>query len=190
MRSFVNLHVRSGDADAARRLVGKLRSEGLASYAVMAEPWLSVYDEALEAEEDPSLLNAALQEASRLGRAAAFMVHEDEDLYWALAEEGKLLYAYQAEAGAAPRRRGAPPPWLDEEAVRLAEEGQPKSASVRALAALLEIEPEHALVGFADLLQADEESELSEEVWIFEDEEAFLAMSTPSLKRGDEDVGS
>jgi len=169
VRSFVNLHVRTDDASAVSALAEELRTPGLALYVVPSGGWYSLYDERLEADEDQEALVAALLRASRLGRAAAFVVLEDESLFWALAEAGRLLYSYQSDSG---ERQGAPAE-LDPAAVAAAEAGEPKTASVRALAQMLGLEPDHAVVGFGDLLEMDEESELPEEVWIFEDAADF-----------------
>ncbi len=170
VRNFVNLHVRTDDASAVSALAEELRTPGLTLYAVPTGEWFSLYDERLEADEDQEALTAALLRASDLGRTAAFMVLEDEVLFWALAEAGELLYSYQSGLGdAATRRQGELPDDLDQTAVAAAEAGEPKTASVRALAQMLGLEPDHAVVGFGDLLEMDEESELPEEVWIFED---------------------
>jgi len=168
VRSFVNLHVRTDDASAISALAEELRTPGLALYVVPAGGWYSLYDERLEADEDRQALVAALLRASQLGRAAAFMVLEDEALFWALAEAGRLVYSCTSDPDGE-ERRGSLPPDLDPAAVAAAEAGEPKTASVRALAQMLGLEPDHAVVGFGDLLEMDEESELPEEVWIFED---------------------
>jgi len=185
VRSFVNLHVRTEDASGVRALAEQLRTPGLTLYVVPDAPWFSLYDEAGEAGEDPAALREALLAASRLGTAAAFMVLEDETLLWALAAGGKLLYQYQEDEAGSSRRRGALPAGLDPQTVAAAEAGQPKSASVRALAQLLGLHGDHAVVGFGDLLEMDEESELPEEVWIFEDDvsaEPELFVNRPYLE--------
>jgi len=168
VRSFVNLHVRTNDAGAVGTLAEELRTPGLTAYVAPANGWFSLYDEALEADEDHERLLAALLRASRLGLAAAFMVLEDEALFWALAENGELRYS--SEAGPEGGTRRGEPAGLDPAALAAAEAGEPKTASVRALAQMLGIEPDHAVIGFGDLLEMDEESELPEQVWIFEDE--------------------
>jgi len=166
VRSFANLHVRTANANAVSALAEELRSPGLALYVVPSGGWYSLYDERLEADEDREALTAALLRASQLGPAVAFLVLEDEILFWALAEAGELLHSYRSDTG---DRQGALPAGLDPATVAAAEAGEPKTASVRALAQMLGLEPDHAVVGFGDLLEIDEEGELPAEVWIFED---------------------
>ncbi|WP_457637117.1 hypothetical protein [Oceanithermus sp.] len=168
MRSFVNLHVRTDDAGAVSALAEELRTPGLVLYVVPADGWYSLYDERLEADEDREALIAALLRASRLGRAAAFMVLEDESLFWALAEGEKLIYSASSDPEGE-ERQGSPPADFQPAAIAAAEAGEPKTASVRALARMLGLEPDHAVVGFGDLLEMDEEGELPEEVWVLED---------------------
>jgi hypothetical protein len=65
----------------------------------------------------------------------------------------------------------------------VAAQGQPKTAAVRALAGLLGLFPDHAVVGFGDLLTMDEESELPEDVWILEDDAGpELVLERPPLE--------
>ena len=184
MRNFVSLHVRTQDASAVRALAQALRTPGLTLYVVPDTPWYSLYDEGLEAGEDPEALLRALLEASRLGRAAVFWVQEDEGLFWALAEGGRVLY--RSAAGMEDRpdaREGALPADLDPAAVAAAEKGQPKTAAARALGALLGLHPDHAVVGFGDFLELDEESALPEEVWILEDaHEPELHLERPLME--------
>jgi len=184
VRSFVNLHVRTKSADEVASLAERLRTPGLTLYVVSDGQWFSLYDEALEAGESRPDLLAALEQAAVLGRAVAFMVMEDEQLFWALADDGRVVY--QAAAGPEEAwRSGRLPADLDPHAVAAAEAGEPKTASVRALAQMLGLEPDHAVIGFGDLLEMDEESELPEEVWIFEDEgssEPLLFTDRPILE--------
>ncbi len=173
MRNFVNLHVRTQDAGAVRALARALREPGLTLYVVPDAPWYGLYDEGLEAGEDPEALLRALREASRLGRAVLFWVQEDEGLFWALAEEGRVLYRRAAGMEDRPdAREGTPPADLDPAALAAAEAGRPKTAAARALGALLGLHPDHAVVGFDDLLELDEEGGLPGEVWILEDDRA------------------
>jgi len=171
VRSFTNLQVRTQDADAVRALAEEIRTPGLTLYLAPDPPWYGLYDERLEADEDVGRLWDALERASRLGRAAAFAVYEDEGLCWGLAEDGRIRYRFcegvEGEPGGA---RGALPPDLDAAAVAAAERGAPKTAAVRALAGMLNLFPDHAVIGFGDLLELDEASELPEDVLIFEDD--------------------
>lgn len=171
MRSFTNLHVRTQDADAVRALAEEIRTPGLALYVVPDPPWYSLYDERLEADEDVGGLWTALERASRLGRAVAFAVFEDEALCWGLGEDGRVRYRYcEGVEGAPEGARGALPPDLDAAAVAAAQAGEPKTAAVRALAGMLGLFPDHAVVGFGDLLELDEEGGLPEDVWTLEDD--------------------
>lgn len=173
MRSFTSLHVRTQDADAVRALTRELRTPGLALYVAPDPPWYSLYDEALEADEDPARLWTALEAASRLGRAALFAVYEDEGLCWGLAEEGRLRYRFcEGVEGAPSGSFGRLPDDLDAAAVAAAQAGEPKTAAVRALAGMLGIFPDHAVIGFGDVLELDEEGGLPEEVWVVEDDAA------------------
>lgn len=173
VRSFVNLHVRTKNADEVASLAEQLRTPGLTLYVVPDEPWFSLYDEGLEADESRRDLLTALEQASLLGRAATFMVMEDEQLFWALADGGKIVYR-SAVGPEETWKRGMLPSDLDEVAVAAAEVGEPKTASVRALARMLGLEPDHAVTGFGDLLEMDEENQLPETVWVFEDPEIQL----------------
>jgi len=126
--------------------------------------------------------------ASRLGRAAAFAVYEDEALCWGLAEGGRILYRYCEGVEGEPRTDGRLPDDLDAAAVAAAQAGEPKTAAARALAGMLGLFPDHAVVGFGDLLELDEASELPEDVWIFEDDAGpELRLERPVLE--DEHAG-
>jgi len=173
VRSFTSLHVRTQDADGVRALARELRTPGLALYVAPDPPWYSLYDEALEADEDPTRLWAALEAASRLGRAALFAVYEDEGLCWGMAEGGRHRYRFcEGLEGAPSGPFGRLPAGLDPAAVAAAQAGEPKTAAVRALAGMLGIFPDHAVIGFGDLLELDEEGGLPEEVWVVEDDAA------------------
>ncbi|WP_287370165.1 hypothetical protein [Oceanithermus sp.] len=173
MRSFTSLHVRTQDPDAVRALARELRTPGLALYVAPDPPWYSLYDEGLEADEVPERLWAALEAASRLGRAALFAVYEDEGLCWGLAEEGRIRYRFCEGVEAAPSgASGRLPDDLDAAAVAAAQAGEPKTAAVRALAGMLGIFPDHAVIGFGDVLELDEEGGLPEDVWVIEDDAA------------------
>jgi len=189
VRSFTNLQVRTQDANAVRALAEELRTPGLALYVVPDPPWYGLYDERLEADEDVGGLWAALERASRLGRAVAFAVYEDEALYWGLAEGGRILYRYcEGAEDAPPVADGRLPDDLDAAAVAAAQAGEPKTAAARALAGMLGLFPDHAVVGFGDLLEMDEASELPEDVWIFEDDAGpELRLERPVLE--DEHAG-
>lgn len=180
MRSFTSLHVRTQDSGAVRALARELRTPELTLYVAPDPPWYSLYDEGLEADEDPARLWAALEAASRLGRAALFAVYEDEALCWGLAAGGHLSYRYCEGVEHEPAGvRGRLPADLDPAAVATAQQGAPKTAAVRALAGMLGLFPDHAVVGFGDLLELDEESGLPEGVWVLEDD----AVPEPRLER-------
>ncbi len=154
-----------------RALAAKIRTPGLALYVLPDPPWYSLYDEALEADEDTARLWQELTAASRLGRAAAFAVYEDEAMCWGLAGDGRILYRYcEGVEGEPEGARGELPAYLDAAAVAAAQAGEPKTAAVRALAGILGLFPDHAVVGFGDLLELDEESDLPADVWVLEDD--------------------
>ena len=184
MRSFTSLHVRTQDADAVRALARRLRTPELALYVAPDPPWYSLYDEGLEADEDLARLWAALEAASRLGRAALFAVFEDEALCWGLAEAGRVRYRFcEGVEGAPSGPLGRLPADLDPAAVAAAQVGEPKTAAVRALAGMLGIFPDHAVVGFGDLLELDGEGGLPQGVWVMEDDAGpELVLERPVLE--------
>lgn len=145
-------------ADLARPWLG---GEGLGAYLVPDWPWVSLYLEALEAQEDPQAVLAFLEELSRLGEAVAFLVLHEEDLLFARAEGGKIQALLTRGEELGERAFG-----LDE-ALALALEAPPVAAVMRA-AGVLGLHPDHAALGFLDLLEADEEEGLPEDVLYLE----------------------
>nr|WP_267962764.1 hypothetical protein [Thermus hydrothermalis] len=136
------------------------RTQGAGVYLVPDPPWVSLYHEALEAEEDPEAIRAFLKALSGLGPALAFMVLNEEDLLFLLAEGGEVVAELRRgpELGEALSAPEALLPLL-EEARRM-----PPTGAVQALAARFGLHPDHALLGFGDLLEAEEEEGLPEEV--------------------------
>lgn len=158
VRSFLSFHVEAPPERVVAWAQGETRGAGV--YVVPDSPWVSLYHEALEADEDPKAIGAFLEALSHLGPALAFMVLNEEDLLFLMAEEGK---------GVAELRRG---PELGEalsgpEALLPLLQGaarMPPLNAVQALAAHFGLHPDHALLGFLDLLEAEEEGGLPEEV--------------------------
>ncbi|GLV49165.1 hypothetical protein TJA_22670 [Thermus sp. LT1-2-5] len=158
VRSFLSFHVEA----PPERVVAWAQDNtgGAGVYVVPDTPWVSLYHEALEAEEDPKAIKAFLEALSRLGRALAFLVLNEEDLLFLLAEGGKGVAELRRgpELGEALFGPEALLPLL-QEAARM-----PPQSAVQALAAHLGLHPDHALLGFWDLLEAEEEGGLPEEV--------------------------
>ena len=158
MRSLLSFHVEAPlEAVAAW---AKRRTGGAGVYLVPDPPWTSLYHEALEAGEDPAAIRAFLRELSHLGRALAFMVLNEEDLLFLLAEGGgeKAVLQKGPELGEALQ---APPDLLP---LLQRASAMPALSAVQALAARFGLHPDHALLGFLDLLEAEEEEGLPEEV--------------------------
>lgn len=158
MRSFLSLHVQAPLERVAAWV--RERTGGAGVYLVPDPPWTSLYHEALEAEEDPEAIRAFLRELSRLGRALAFMVLGEEDLLFLLAEGGEV----QAELRAGPELGEALKAPADLAPLLAKAQALPPEHAVRALAARFGLHPDHALLGFLDLLEAEEEGDLPEEV--------------------------
>ena len=158
MRSFLSLHVQAPLERVAAWV--RERTGGAGVYLVPDPPWTSLYHEALEAEEDPEAIRAFLRELSRLGRALAFMVLGEEDLLFLLAEGGEV----QAELRAGPELGEALKAPADLAPLLARAQALPPEHAVRALAARFGLHPDHALLGFLDLLEAEEEGDLPEEV--------------------------
>ena len=158
VRSFLSLHVQAPLERVAAWV--RERTGGAGVYLVPDPPWTSLYHEALEAEEDEEAIRAFLRELSRLGQALAFLVLSEEDLLFLLAEGGEV----QAELRAGPELGEAlkAPPGLAPLLERA--KALPPEHGVRALALALGLHPDHALLGFLDLLEAEEEGDLPEEV--------------------------
>lgn len=158
MRSFLSLHVQAPLERVAAWV--RERTGGAGVYLVPDPPWTSLYHEALEAEEDEEAIRAFLRELSRLGRALAFMVLGEEDLLFLLAEGGEV----QAELRAGPELGEALKAPADLAPLLTRAQALPPEHAVRALAARFGLHPDHALLGFLDLLEAEEEGDLPEEV--------------------------
>ncbi|GAA6763077.1 MULTISPECIES: hypothetical protein [Thermus] len=158
VRSFLSFHVKAPLEEVAAWAGG--RTQGAGVYLVPDPPWVSLYHEALEAEEDPEAIRAFLKALSGLGPALAFMVLNEEDLLFLLAEGGEVVAELRRgpELGEALSAPEALLPLL-EEARRM-----PPTGAVQALAARFGLHPDHALLGFGDLLEAEEEEGLPEEV--------------------------
>ncbi|GAB5603872.1 hypothetical protein FJNA_23980 [Thermus sp. FJN-A] len=158
VRSFLSFHVEAPLEGVAAWAEG--RTGGAGVYLVPDPPWTSLYHEDLEAAEDPEAIRAFTLELSRLGRALAFLVLAEEDLLFLLAEGG----AKKAELRRGPElgeALQAPPdllPLLERASA------MPPLSAVQALAAHFGLHPDHALLGFLDLLEAEEEGALPEEV--------------------------
>lgn len=199
MRSFLSFHVKpaepfEGHLEGVVKLVRPwLGGEGLGAYLVPDAPWASLYLEALEAQEDPKEVLAFLLELSQLGEAAAFMVLNEEDLLFAQAEGGELkallargeevgVPLWSSPKGEAPQeglldafQKGEPPRGHVLHQVAFGH-GQgslevPPVAAVMRAAGVLGIHPDHAALGFLDLLEMDEEEGLPEEVLYLEGRE-------------------
>lgn len=209
MRSFLSFHFKpaepfEGHLEGVAKLVRPwLGGEGLGAYLVPDTPWVSLYLEALEAQEDPKEVLAFLLELSQLGEAVAFMVLNEEDLLFAQAEGGELkallargeevgVPLWSSPKGEAPQeglldafQKGEPPSGhvlhqvafgLDEALALAFGHGQgglevPPVAAVMRAAGVLGIHPDHAALGFLDLLEMDEEEGLPEEVLYLEGRE-------------------
>lgn len=135
------------------------RTGGAGVYLLPDPPWTSLYHEALEAGEDPEALRAFLQDLSHLGPALAFLVVE-ENLLFLQAEGGQVVGEIRKgpEFGEAFRA----PEGLKE--VFLRAKALPPLSAATALAQAFGLHPDHALLGFLDLLEAEEEEGLPEEV--------------------------
>lgn len=158
VRSFLSLHV---EAPLERVLAwAQHKTLGAGIYLVPDPPWVSLYHEALEAQEDPEAIRAFLEELSQLGKALAFLVLAEEELLFLLAEGGKVQ-AELAQGTELGERLMAPSELkpLLEKASRM-----PPVSAVQALAAHFGLHPDHAALGFLDLLEAEEEGDLPEEV--------------------------
>ena len=158
MRGFLSLRVQAPLEAVAAWAEG--RTGGTGVYLVPDPPWTSLYHEALEAEEDPEAIRAFLRELSRLGQALAFLVLSEEDLLFLLAEGGEV----RAELRAGPELGTALKAPADLAPLLTRAQALPPEHAVRALAARFGLHPDHALLGFADLLEAEEEEGLPEEV--------------------------
>ncbi|MGC8875651.1 hypothetical protein [Thermus sp.] len=158
VRSFLSFHVEAPLEGVAAWVEG--RTGGAGVYLVPDPPWTSLYHEALEAEENPEAVQAFLRELSRLGRALAFLVQAEEDLLFLLAEGGEVV----AELRRGPELGEAL--WAPEDLRPLLEGARalPPEQAVRALAPRFGLHPDHAALGFLDLLEAEEEGGLPEEV--------------------------
>ena len=158
MRSFLSLHVKAPLEEVVAFARG--RTGGAGVYLVPDLPWTSLYHEALEAQEDLEGVRAFLEALSHLGEALAFFVGEEENLHFLLAEGGKVRAELRTgpELGEALQAPEALLPLL-----RRAQAMPPLSAT-RALAAHFGLHPDHAALGFLDLLEAEEEEGLPEEV--------------------------
>ncbi len=158
MRSFLSLHLKAPLEAVQAFLEGPGRGwlGGLGAYLVPDPPWTSLYLEGLEAEEDPQAVQRFLGEASRVGPALAFLVLEEENLLFLWAEGGRVLA----------RMRKGPELgeefWGPEELKALLP--LPPLSAVQALAGRFGLHPDHALLGFLDLWEAEEEEGLPEEV--------------------------
>jgi hypothetical protein len=158
VRSFLSFHVKAPLEEVIAFARG--RTGGAGVYLVPDPPWTSLYHEALEAQEDLEGVRAFLEELSRLGEALAFFVGEEENLLFLLAEGGKvraelrrgpeLGEALKAPEALLPLLRGA--------------QAMPPLSAVQALVAHFGLHPDHAALGFLDLLEAEEEEGLPEEV--------------------------
>ncbi|WP_436410898.1 hypothetical protein [Thermus scotoductus] len=68
--SLLSVH---GEAPLGRVLAwAKDKALGAGVYLVPAPPWVRLYHEAVEAQEDPDAIRAFLEELSQLGKARAF----------------------------------------------------------------------------------------------------------------------
>lgn len=167
MGSFLSLHVQSEDLPAVVQLVQSNLPSGLTAYLTLHQGWVSLWHEWLEAEEDWTAINTLLASLSRLGRAAAFLVLENEELWFTLADNGAPSYRYPAEMDGASWSSPAPLD-LDTELLAAALAVQPRTSGVTVLAGLLGLSADYATVGFDDWLELDEESELPEEILVLE----------------------
>lgn len=157
MRSFLSLHVKAPLEAVLPWAEG--RTGGAGVYLLPDPPWTSLYHEALEAGEDPEALRAFLQDLSHLGPVQAFLVVE-ENLLFLQAEGGQVVGEIRKgpEFGEAFRA----PEGLKE--VFLRAKALPPLSAATALAQAFGLHPDHALLGFLDLLEAEEEEGLPEEV--------------------------
>jgi len=158
VRSFLSLHAKAPLEEVAAWVKG--RTGGAGVYPVPDPPWTSLYHEALEAQEDLEAVRSFLRELSGLGKALAFWVQAEEDLLFLLAE-GKGVVAELRQGPELGEALRAP-----EELRPLLERAKalPPEHAVRALANFFGLHPDHALLGFLDLLEAEEEGGLPEEV--------------------------
>lgn len=158
MRSFLSLHVKAPLEAVLPWAEG--RTGGAGVYLLPDPPWTSLYHEALEAGEDPEALRAFLQDLSHLGPALAFWVVEEENLLFLQAEGGQVV----GEIRKGPEFGEAflAPEGLKE--VFLRAKALPPLSAATALAQAFGLHPDHTLLGFLDLLEAEEEEGLPEEV--------------------------
>ncbi|GAA6747795.1 hypothetical protein [Thermus brockianus] len=158
VRSFLSFHVKAPLEEVAAWAGGHTQGAGV--YLVPDPPWVSLYHEALEAQEDPKGVRAFLEALSQLGQALAFLVLAEEDLLFLLAEGGRV----RAELRRGPELGEAL--WGPEDLLPLLQKAQamPPVSAVQALAAPFGLHPDHAALGFLDLLEAEEEEGLPEEV--------------------------
>ncbi|WP_243030014.1 hypothetical protein [Thermus altitudinis] len=158
VRSFLSFHVAAPWEEVQAWAQGQTKGAGV--FLVPDPPWVSLYHEALEAQEDPQAIRAFLQELSHLGRALAFLVVAEEELLFLLAEKGeiKAQLAQGAELGPRLQAPADLKPLLEKAA------SMPPLSAVQALATHFGLHPDHAALGFLDLLEAEEEGGLPEEV--------------------------
>ncbi len=158
MRSFLSFHVQAPLEEVLA--FARERTGGAGVYLVPDPPWVSLYHEALEAEENPEGVRAFLEGLSRLGQTLAFLVLAEEDLLFLWAEGGQV----RAELRKGPELGEAL--WAPEDLLPLLAKAQamPPVSAVQALAASFGLHPDHAALGFLDLLEAEEEEGLPEEV--------------------------
>ncbi|MEN2981627.1 MAG: hypothetical protein ABDH20_03255 [Thermus sp.] len=158
VRSFLSFHVQAPLEAALAFAQG--RTGGAGVYLVPDPPWVSLYHEALEAHEDPGAIQGFLEDLSHLGRAMAFLVLGEEDLLFLLAERGEVRAELRQgpELGRALRAPQALLPLLERA------QAMPPLSAVQALAGAFGLHPDHAALGFLDLLEAEEEEGLPEEV--------------------------
>ncbi len=158
MRGFLSFHVKAPLEEVAAFAKG--RTEGAGVYLVPDPPWTGLYHEALEAQEDLEGIRAFLEGLSHLGEALAFFVQEEENLLFLLGEGGRV----RAELRVGPELGEAL--WGPEEVLPLlaVARAMPPVSAAKALAAHFGLHPDHAALGFLDLLEAEEEGDLPEEV--------------------------
>jgi len=158
VRSFLSFHVKAPLERVAAFAEG--RTGGAGVYLVPDPPWTSLYHEALEAQEDVGAVGGFLKGLSQLGLALAFFVQAEEDLLFLLAEGGEVRaeLGVGPEVGALLQAPGELLPLLQKA------KAMPPVSAVQALALHFGLHPDHAALGFLDLLEAEEEEGLPEEV--------------------------
>jgi hypothetical protein len=158
VRSFLSFHVKAPLERVAAFAEG--RTGGAGVYLVPDPPWTSLYHEALEAQEDPEAARAFLEELSHLGQALAFFVGEEENLLFLLAEGGKVRALLKKGPELGEDLFGP------EDLLPLLAQARamPPVSATMALASHFGLHPDHAALGFLDLLEAEEEEGLPEEV--------------------------